>query len=202
MFLTQYKIRWLFGAALCSIALHSASFKPDKDNYGHTYITRVATKPDSAQAYKFTLTIDGAEQAFTDEAVGHLVDGVQAPDRTGIDAAYYASFFSFLDQTSPEYLINVPSENTSPSAHCDDQLIAECADRISGFIRDRNAVEDEKGAVQLLQEGAQLLLSASPSDYDRVRANSKAIRARIKIRDYSVTTGSGLNTVHLDKNAV
>ena len=44
MLLTQYNIRWLFGAALCSVALHSASFKPDKDNFGHTYITRVATE--------------------------------------------------------------------------------------------------------------------------------------------------------------
>ena len=89
MFLMQYKIRCLVGTALCAVALHSASFKPDKDNFGHTYITRVATKPDSALTYKFTLNIDGAEQAFTDEAVDHLVDGVQAPDRNGGNVAYY-----------------------------------------------------------------------------------------------------------------
>ena len=44
MFLTQYKIRWLVGAALCSVVLHSAGSEQNHHEEKHKLDPAIATR--------------------------------------------------------------------------------------------------------------------------------------------------------------
>ena len=160
------------------VDLHA--FKPDNENFGHTYITRAVTNEGGYPAYANKSEIrgfiykyaDGAESGFSSEAQEHLIKGVQSNDWFGPRLVEGILFESYIKDAN---------------AHCDDDRLVGCAAKIKGWKSD--SLDQLKIA----------LAESKQPDPDTESQNKAQIRARVllgnnyrvKLQGHEIT-GSGL----------
>jgi hypothetical protein len=103
----------------------SSAFKPDEHAFGHTMIVETVLGSGYAYGNGFAAApwsaalSDGRTVKFTSQAIDEVVDGVQAVDKV-------AGGVSIIEG----YPIHMYGEIEAPQAHCDDDLVRECSDRI------------------------------------------------------------------------
>lgn len=114
----------LAGAFTTTISLNA--FKPNEATHGHKLITLGILDTDyhyggfSVDKFKTKLS-DGREVSFTSEAADHVFQGNRSTDQ------FWASFKVKGEE------IDLVGELSEPSAHCDDELINQCRQRITSL---------------------------------------------------------------------
>lgn len=161
------------------------AFKPNEYTFGHTAITNAITQddPNSSPPISFSsgwpgsLSTNGVVVGnvppvsialasetifFREDARKHLIDGVQSNDWvTGATAITAAQFPQDIEDVVGFFR----SELANPAAHCDDDLLADCA----LFIKARR--EDALSAIRSARNYY--------SDGDLLNANKQTIIARV-----------------------
>ena len=137
---------YLLVASLCVLCLtffvtKVNAFDPDAPNYGHSFLTRSVAGEGFSYFGKtvsaFTATFVAEENAqavvqFSSEAVEQLVLGTRTPDflaiptgSAGVDGVYFSS--------EPYAAITLSGESANINAHCDDEAILRCSERVWQF---------------------------------------------------------------------
>lgn len=169
------------------VGQRSTAFKPEEETFGHTMITRSVLTDGFSTWTPGTALIeealsDGRVLGFAPEAVEQLLMGVQGPD--------FLLPKDVFSQDASDAGVHISPEFYLPIAHCDNEFIAECADRIQSFLYAKRGAtiaagtsEDttmpHDGARELLRRAALLLLPDDASAGQEKQAERLTIEARV-----------------------
>jgi hypothetical protein len=150
----------------------SIAFKPNESNFGHKFITRSIAengyKGWGAEVPNFFATLsDNSTLTFTADAVDQLELGVRAPDFTG-QGLYL----------TPDG-VSLSGEPFVSLAHCDDELITSCSERIKQYtIGVGSPVVND--ANRLIEDSVVNLLILAARESDFTKSNQYATAARLQ----------------------